>query len=221
MRFRRQKHVDKGKSSWTEISLAAQSREKSTTGLVAQIGTHTVKSGSRTSELDSTERGRSRASTLWWEGVKLDYPCDPCTWIWEFWWKLTSEVTDLRLILWRIGWEQDPERNTLIHDIFQVQERGQDGDLSIKKVLTAKNCADVGTKPVFASVLLQHCKIAGDWPWIPKLHYKIMGHLWNRVGARRTKQKDTDHCRNWLWTLRRMQNWVKPWKRGRVEHFTR
>ena len=44
---------------------------------------------------------------------------------------------------------------------FWIQERVQDGDLIIKKVLTAKNCADVGTKPVFASVLQQHCKFAG------------------------------------------------------------
>ena len=43
---------------------------------------------------------------------------------------------------------------------FWTQERVQDGDLSIKKVLPAQNCADVGTKPVSAPVL-QHCKIAG------------------------------------------------------------
>ena len=29
------------------------------------------------------------------------------------------------------------------------------------QVPTAKNCADVGTKPVSASVLQQHCKFAG------------------------------------------------------------
>ena len=44
---------------------------------------------------------------------------------------------------------------------FWIQERVQDGDLSIKKVLTAKNCADVGTKPVSASDPQQHCKFAG------------------------------------------------------------
>ena len=44
---------------------------------------------------------------------------------------------------------------------FWILERVQDGSLSIKKVLTAKNCADVGTKPVSASVLQQHCKFAG------------------------------------------------------------
>ena len=45
---------------------------------------------------------------------------------------------------------------------FWIQERVQDGDLSIKKVLAAKNCADVGTKPGSASVLQQHCKFE-DW----------------------------------------------------------
>ena len=44
---------------------------------------------------------------------------------------------------------------------FWIRERVQDGDLSIKKVPTAKNCADVGTKPVSASILKQHCKFAG------------------------------------------------------------
>ena len=34
-----------------------------------------------------------------------------------------------------------------------IQEQVQDGDLSFKKVLTANSCADVGTKPVSASVL--------------------------------------------------------------------
>ena len=53
---------------------------------------------------------------------------------------------------------------------FWIQGRVQDGDLRIKKVPTAKNCADVGTKPVSASVLQQLCKFAGlvfYSPWIP------------------------------------------------------
>ena len=33
---------------------------------------------------------------------------------------------------------------------FWIQERVRDGDLSIKKVPTAKNCADFGAKPVSA-----------------------------------------------------------------------
>ena len=44
---------------------------------------------------------------------------------------------------------------------FWIRERVQDGDVSIKKVPTAKNCTDVGTKPVSASLLQQNCKFAG------------------------------------------------------------
>ena len=44
------------------------------------------------------------------------------------------------------------ERNTLTRGTFWMQDRVQEGDLSIKKP-TAKNCEDVGTKPVSASVL--------------------------------------------------------------------
>ena len=44
---------------------------------------------------------------------------------------------------------------------FWRQERVQDRDLSIEKVPTAKNCADVGMKPVSASEIQQPCKLAG------------------------------------------------------------
>ena len=42
---------------------------------------------------------------------------------------------------------------------FWIQEQVRDEDFSIKK---EKNCANVGTKPIFASVLQQHCKLQ-DW----------------------------------------------------------
>ena len=44
---------------------------------------------------------------------------------------------------------------------YWIQERAKDGDFSIKKSPSGKNCADVGTKPVSASVLQQRCKFAG------------------------------------------------------------
>ena len=44
---------------------------------------------------------------------------------------------------------------------FWIQERVQDGDFGIKNVPTAKNCAEVGTKPASASVPQQHCLFAG------------------------------------------------------------
>ena len=53
----------------------------------------------------------------------------------------------------------DNERNTLTRRYFWTQELVY-GDLSIKKVATAKNCADVGTKPVSDSVRQQQCKLA-------------------------------------------------------------
>ena len=57
----------------------------------------------------------------------------------------TNSLTD------RLG--AGPERNTLIHYTFGVQERVQERVLSIEKVPTAKMCAYVGTKPVSASIL--------------------------------------------------------------------
>ena len=56
--------------------------------------------------------------------------------------------------------------------------RVQDGDRSIKKVLTAKNCADVGTKPVSAfsaTTTLQVCSIGILLTMDPTLHYKMKG----------------------------------------------
>ena len=54
-----------------------------------------------------------------------------------------------------------------------IQERVQDGDLSIKKVPTAKNCANVGAKSVFAfriTTILQVCKIGFLLTMDPTLH---------------------------------------------------
>ena len=42
---------------------------------------------------------------------------------------------------------------------FWIQEQVRDEDFSVKK---EKNCANVGTKPIFASVLQQPCKLQ-DW----------------------------------------------------------
>ena len=59
----------------------------------------------------------------------------------------------------RLGAGERTEHNDTRY--FWIKERVQDADLSIKKVFSAKNCADVGTKPVSASILQQHCKFAG------------------------------------------------------------
>ena len=46
---------------------------------------------------------------------------------------------------------------------FWIQERVQDGDFSIKKVLSAKICADVGTKTVSASQFYNIIASLQDW----------------------------------------------------------
>ena len=82
LRFQRHQHVEKSQPSWTAKTLAIQSREKSTTRLVAQIGIHTVKSGSTLQSL-TLERWRSGALR---SGVRRSSwtVLDPNTWIWEF-----------------------------------------------------------------------------------------------------------------------------------------
>ena len=134
---------------------------KSTTGLVAQIGNHAVKSGSTLQSLTALSVGEAEFYAVVKGGqvglslrsvyqdlgipMKVEIQSDGST---------ANSLTD------RLQ-EQDSGRRTLKRGIFWIQKRVRDGDFSIKKVSTAKNCADVGTKPVSASVLQQHCKFAG------------------------------------------------------------
>ena len=62
---------------------------------------------------------------------------------------------------------------------FGVEGRVQDGDLSMKKVPSAKICADIGTKPVSAlstTTRLQICNIDILLTMNPTIHYNMMGH---------------------------------------------
>ena len=79
-----------------------------------------------------------------WIPKKIEIQCDSST---------ANSLTD------RLGARQFTKHIDALY--FRIQERVQDGDLSIKKVLAAKNGADVGTKSVSASVLQQHCRFAG------------------------------------------------------------
>ena len=51
--------LTRSQSSWTANLLATQSRGKSTTGLVAQVGNHTVKSGSTLQSLTALSVGEA------------------------------------------------------------------------------------------------------------------------------------------------------------------
>ena len=132
---------------------------KSTTGLVAQIGNNTVKSGSTLQSLTALSVGEAEFYAVVKIGqvglslrsiyqdlgipMKVEIQSDSTT---------ANSLTD-RLVAGQRTKHFDTR-------YFWVQERVQDGE-STKKVPTAKNCADVGTKPVPASVLQQHCKFAG------------------------------------------------------------
>ena len=86
---------------------------KSTTGLVAQIGNHTVKSGSTLQSLTALSVGETEFYAVVKGGqVGLSFEIYVPK-MWEFQWRLKYKVTVWRRILWRIAWEQDSERNTL------------------------------------------------------------------------------------------------------------
>ena len=168
--FRRQKHVDKI-TVFVDSDFAGDPvSRKSTTGLVAQIGNHTLKSGSTLQSLTALSGGEAEFYAVVKGGqvglslrsvyqdlgipMKIEIQSDSSA---------ANSLTD------RLGAGQRTKHIDTRY--FWIQERVQDGDLSIKKVPTAKYCADVGTKPVSASVLQQHCTASLDWystrPWIP------------------------------------------------------
>ena len=160
LRFRRQKYADKS-TVFVDSDFAGDPvSRKSTTGLVAQIGNPTVKSGSALQSLTSLSVGEAEFYAVVKGGqvglslrsmyqdmgipMKIEIQNDSST---------ANSLTD------RLGAGQRTKH--IDTRCFWIQERVQDGDLSIKKVPMAKNCADVGTKPVSASVLQEHCKFAG------------------------------------------------------------
>ena len=154
------KHIDKITVFVDSDFAGDRVSRKSTTGLVAQIGNHTVKSGSTLQGLTALSVGEAEFHAVVKGGqvglalrsiyqdlgipMKLEIQSDTST---------ANSLTD------RLGARQRTKHFDTRY--FWIQERVFDGDLSIKKVRTAKNCADVGTKPVCASVLQQHCKFAG------------------------------------------------------------
>ena len=160
LRYRRQKHVDTI-TVFVDSDFAGDPvSRKSTTGLVAQIGNHAVKSGSTLQSLTALSVGEAEFHAVVKGGqvglslrsmyqdpgipMKIEIQSDSST---------ANSLTD------RCGAGQRTKHIDTRY--FWIQERVQDGDLSIKKVPTAKICADVGTKPVFVSVLQQLCKFAG------------------------------------------------------------
>ena len=149
---------------------ATQSRRKSTTGVVAQFGNHTVKSGSTLQSLTALSVGEAefysavKGGQVGWSlrsmfqdlgsPMKIEIQSDSST---------ANSFTD------RLGAGQRTKHVNTRH--FWMQERVQDGTSpSINKVSTATICTDVGTKLGSASKQQQHCKFEGlvfYSPWIP------------------------------------------------------
>ena len=160
LRFRRQKHVDKI-TFFLDSDLAGDPVwRKGKTGLVAQIGNHTVKSGSTLQSLTAWSVGEAEFYAVVKGGQvglslrsmyqDLGIPMKI---------EIQSGSSTANSLTGQLGAGQRTKH--IDTRFFWIQERVQDGDLSIKKVPTAKNCAEVGTKPVSASALQQHCKFAG------------------------------------------------------------
>ena len=160
LRFRREKHVDKITVFVDSDFAGDPCSRKSTTGLVAQIGNHTVKSGSTLQSLTALSVGEAEIYAVVKGGQvglclrfmyqDLGIPIKI---------QIQSDSSTANSLTVRLGAGQRTKHIDTRY--FWVQERVQDADLSIEKVLTAKNCADVATKPVSASVIRKHCKFAG------------------------------------------------------------
>ena len=158
-----------------KITVFVDSSKKSTTGQMAQIGNHTVKSGSTLQSLTALSVGEAEFYAVVKGGqvglslrskhhdmgipMKIEIQSVSST---------KNSLTD------RLGAGQ---RTKHIHTRYLwIQQRVQDGELGIKKVLTAKNCADVGTKPVSAfstTTTLQVCRFGIILTMDPTLHYKM------------------------------------------------
>ena len=194
---------------------------KGTTGLVAQIGNHTVKFGSTLQSLAalSVEEAEFYAVVKGCQvGLFLGSMCQDLGIPMKI--ELQSDSSTANSLTDRLGAGQRTKHIDTRY--FWIQERVQDGDLSIKKVSTAKNCTDVGTKPLSASVLhqtLQICRIGITLtidPTFPLQEDGTSVAIESTSEVQNRKQKtETENCQNWLWTSRRVESWVKPlelWK---------
>ena len=140
------------------------------------MGNHTVKAGSTLQSLTCLERSRRGVLNSGGREEKLDY-------------HVTSIYMDLGVPMLveirsdsftsnsltdRLG--AGPSKKHIGTRYFWIQARVRDGDLTIKRVPTAKNGANVRTKPVSAirtTKTLQVCRIGLLLTMDPTLHYLI------------------------------------------------
>ena len=154
---------------------------KSTTGLVAQMGNHTVKSGSTLQSLTALSVGEAQLCVVVKGGqVGLS---------------LRSMYQDLGLPM-KIEIQSDSSTATSLTDrlgagqrtkhidsrYFCIQERVQDGDLSIKKSAYGekpRRCWNEASLCFSTTTTLQVCRIGILLTMDPTLHYKMkVTSLW-------------------------------------------
>ena len=114
--------------------------------------------------------------------------------------EILSDSSTANSLTDRLGARQRPKHIDTRY--FWVQERVQDGDLSIKKVPTAKKLRRCWNEANFCfntTTTLQVCRIGILLTMDSTLHYKMMGHLLNRADVGGAEQKtETDNCGSWL-----------------------
>ena len=152
--------LTKSTSSWTANLVAIQSGEKNTTGLVAQIGNHTVKSGSILQSLTAPSVGEAESYAVL-KGCQVGL-------------SLRSIYMDLGIPM-KVEMQSDSSTSNSLTDRLGAGPRTKHLDTrynsgtrtssrwrpQYQEDAHRKNCADVGTKPVSAAAPQQHCKFAG------------------------------------------------------------
>ena len=118
-------------------------------------GNHTVKSGSTLQSLKAVNVGKAEFHAVVKGGqvepsLRSMYPDLGIPMKIE----IQSDSSTANSLMDRLGAGQRTKH--IDKRYFWIQERVQDAEFSVKKVLSAKNCADVVTKPFSPSVLQLH-----------------------------------------------------------------
>ncbi|CAK0815838.1 unnamed protein product, partial [Prorocentrum cordatum] len=159
IRYRMQAPVDKIEVYVDSDFAGDPISRKSTTGLVAMVGSHPIKGSSTLQSLTSLSVGEAEfyavvkgaAVALMLRSIYEDFGDNMEA-------RVLSDSTTAGSLADRLGVGQ---RTKHIQTRFLwVQERVQDKDLKVVKVHTSRNLADLATKPVSGVLLDKHCGAA-------------------------------------------------------------
>ena len=169
LRFRRQKHVDKitvfVDSDFAEDPVS----RKSTTGLVAHIGNHTVKSVSTLQSLTALSVGEAEFYAVVKGGqVGLSLRSTHRDLGIEMTIEIQSDSSTANSLTDRFG--SSSEGNTLTRGTFGYKNEFKRETSVSRRCFQRRTAQMLERSQVSASVLQKHCKSAGlvfHWPWIP------------------------------------------------------